>query len=143
MVLHLGLAGTLVARMDYSPFGQLIARYNFTQPGDTTLSRLPFGFSTKYTDRETGLLYYGYRHYDPLTGRWPSRDPIGERGGINVYGFVGNDGVDKWDLLGLRDVTIVIHYYGFDPNVLNQSVKEEVERIFNDCFKKYKKNAIL
>jgi hypothetical protein len=31
---------------------------------------------------------------------WPSRDPIGERGGINLYGFVGNDGVNRWDLLG-------------------------------------------
>jgi RHS repeat-associated protein len=44
---------------------------------------------------------YGYRYYDPVTGRWPSRDPIGERGGINLYGFVGNDGVNVWDRLGL------------------------------------------
>jgi len=34
---------------------------------------------------------------------WPSRDPIGEEGGINLYGFVGNDGVNKWDILGLCD----------------------------------------
>ena len=32
---------------------------------------------------------------------WPSRDPIGEQGGLNVYGFVGNDGVNSWDYLGL------------------------------------------
>jgi RHS repeat-associated protein len=43
---------------------------------------------------------YGYRYMDPLTGRWPSRDPIGEKGGMNLYGFVGNDGLDKWDFLG-------------------------------------------
>ena len=43
---------------------------------------------------------YGYRWYDPLTGRWPSRDLIGERGGVNLYGFVRNNGVDRWDLLG-------------------------------------------
>jgi uncharacterized small protein (DUF1192 family) len=43
---------------------------------------------------------YGYRYYDPVTGRWPSRDPIGEKGGVNLYGFVGNDGVNKWDNLG-------------------------------------------
>ena len=49
------------------------------------------------------VAYYGYRYYDPLTGRWPSRDPIGERGGLNLYGFVGNDGVDTNDLLGLTD----------------------------------------
>ena len=48
------------------------------------------------------LIYYGYRYYDPVTGRWPSRDPIGEKGGINLYGFIGNDGVNKWDMLGHR-----------------------------------------
>jgi uncharacterized protein RhaS with RHS repeats len=45
---------------------------------------------------------YGYRYYDPATGRWPSRDPIEERGGVNLYGFVGNDGVNKWDKLGME-----------------------------------------
>jgi RHS repeat-associated protein len=47
-----------------------------------------------------GVAYYGYRYYDPVTGRWPSRDPIEERGGINLYGFVGNDSVNSIDLLG-------------------------------------------
>ena len=41
----------------------------------------PFTFSTKYLDKETGWSYYGYRYYDALRGRWPSKDPIGERGG--------------------------------------------------------------
>jgi uncharacterized protein RhaS with RHS repeats len=44
---------------------------------------------------------YTYRYYDPLTGRWPSRDPIEERGGANLYAFVWNDGVNSWDYLGL------------------------------------------
>jgi RHS repeat-associated protein len=47
-----------------------------------------------------GVADYLYRHYDPVIGRWPSRDPIQERGGKNLYGFVGNDGVNKWDYLG-------------------------------------------
>ena len=51
---------------------------------------------------EGHVAYYGYRYYDPLTGRWPSRDPIGERGGVNLYGFVGNDGVDIVDILGFE-----------------------------------------
>ncbi|MFT6863469.1 MAG: hypothetical protein ACJAVK_002030, partial [Akkermansiaceae bacterium] len=38
--------------------------------------------------------------YDPVTGRWPSRDPIGERGGGNLYEIVGNDTVNGWDYLG-------------------------------------------
>ncbi|MGJ8635156.1 MAG: RHS repeat-associated core domain-containing protein, partial [Luteolibacter sp.] len=49
----------------------------------------------------TGLYYYGYRYYDPETGRWPSRDPIEEKGGINLYGFVGNNGISMIDLFGL------------------------------------------
>jgi RHS repeat-associated protein len=49
------------------------------------------------------VAYYGYRYYDPVTGRWPSRDPIEEEGGINLYGFVGNDGVNRIDVYGLYD----------------------------------------
>jgi integrase/recombinase XerD len=43
---------------------------------------------------------YLYRYYDPVAGRWPSRDPIAERGGMNLYGFVYNNGVNLWDVLG-------------------------------------------
>ena len=41
--------------------------------------------------------------YDPVQGRWLSRDPIEERGGINLYGFVENDGLNRLDYLGLQD----------------------------------------
>ena len=60
----------------------------------------PFRFSTKYQDEETGFLYYGYRYYDPSTGRWPSRDPIGELGGNNLYGFTYNAPVGQFDSEG-------------------------------------------
>ena len=46
------------------------------------------------------VAWYGYRYYDPVTGRWPSRDPIEERGGTNLYGFNGNDALSRWDYLG-------------------------------------------
>lgn len=39
--------------------------------------------------------------YHPEEGRWISRDPIEEQGGKNLYGFVDNAGVNKWDFLGL------------------------------------------
>ena len=44
--------------------------------------------------------YYGYRYYHPQTGRWINRDPIEEEGGLNLYGFVGNNGVGDLDYLG-------------------------------------------
>ena len=47
------------------------------------------------------VAYYGYRYYDPQTGRWPSRDPIDERGGVNLYGFVGSNGLNRRDIFGL------------------------------------------
>ncbi|MCH8476102.1 MAG: RHS repeat-associated core domain-containing protein [Opitutales bacterium] len=48
--------------------------------------------------------YYGFRYMDPETGRWPNRDPIEEEGGLNLYGFVGNDGVNAADVLGLNEI---------------------------------------
>lgn len=45
---------------------------------------------------------YGYRYYDPVTGRWPSRDPIEERGGDNIYHFCYNDSILKFDIRGLN-----------------------------------------
>ena len=56
-----------------------------------------------------GVTHYGYRFYDPETGRWPSRDPIEEMGGLNLYGFVGNDGMNYWDLLGQKWEKIGLH----------------------------------
>ncbi len=44
--------------------------------------------------------YYGYRYYHTNLGRWLSRDPIGERGGLNLYAFVGNHSLNALDILG-------------------------------------------
>jgi RHS repeat-associated protein len=94
--LYDGDSGEIVGQYEYDPYGNTIkaegqaARENNIR------------FSTKEYDSSTGLYYYGYRYYDPTTGRWPSRDPIEERGGLNLYGFVNNDGVDQWDYLGLE-----------------------------------------
>jgi hypothetical protein len=43
---------------------------------------------------------YLYRYYDPLTGRWPSRDPIEEEGGVNLYAFGPNAPVYGYDVSG-------------------------------------------
>ncbi|YCM45267.1 RHS repeat-associated core domain-containing protein [Verrucomicrobiaceae bacterium 227] len=54
------------------------------------------------TKLASGVRYYGYRYYLPELGKWPSRDPIGERGGINLYGMVENDIINRGDYLGLQ-----------------------------------------
>ena len=48
-------------------------------------------------DNETGLLYYNFRNYNPELGRWLNRDPIRERGGLNLYNFVGNNTSNFFD----------------------------------------------
>lgn len=86
--------GSTSADFEYDPFG------NTLKATGTAANACPFGFSTKYTDSETGLLYYGYRFYSPSTGRWLSRDPIEENGGENLYGFCANNALSLIDRNG-------------------------------------------
>jgi RHS repeat-associated protein len=51
---------------------------------------------------EMQVAWYGYRFYDPVTGRWPSRDPIEEEGGVNVYSYLFNDPWNWFEYLGLE-----------------------------------------
>ncbi|UDQ96741.1 RHS repeat-associated core domain-containing protein [Lentisphaerota bacterium WC36G] len=87
-------SGSIANRYDYSPFGQLIA--------DVETVENPFKFSSEYAEKETGLIYYNYRYYNPVNGKWLSRDPIEEKGGDNLYSFVGNDTIKNIDSLGLK-----------------------------------------
>ena len=89
--------GTVAAAYEYSPFGEQLR----ADAPDSVVADQPFRFSTKYTDSETGLVYYGRRYYEPKQGRFVGRDPIEEQGGINLYGFCGNNGVNRWDVLGM------------------------------------------
>ena len=89
--------GAVAAAYEYSPFGEQIR----ADVPDSVVADQAFRFSTKYTDSETGLVYYGRRYYDPKTGRFPSRDPIDEKGGTNLYAIVWNNPINKWDYLGM------------------------------------------
>ena len=85
---------TIAAQYEYGPFGEVIRA---TGP----MAKVnPFMFSTKFYDWETGLLYYGYRFYNPATGRFLNRDPMAERGGLNLYLFVNNSPITLFDKLG-------------------------------------------
>jgi RHS repeat-associated protein len=87
--------GTFSATYEYDPFG------NTLRSTGEYATQNPFRFSTKYVDNETGLVYYGYRYCNPQTGKWISRDPSEEAGGLNLYTFIGNDGINSVDFLGL------------------------------------------
>ena len=53
------------------------------------------------TQRRVGVPNYGFRYLDPLTGRWPSRDPLGEGSHMPVYSILGNACLNSIDILGL------------------------------------------
>ena len=91
-------SGAIVAQYTYTPFGEVMSA------AGPMAGVFRLRFSTKYQDEATGLYYYGYRFYDPAMMRFISRDPIEEQGGLNLYGFVGNDPVNRWDSLGLATV---------------------------------------
>ena len=86
--------GAVVAMYEYGPFGEPL-RVSGVLAGSN-----PFQFSTKYTDTETGLVYYGYRYYKSSVGKWISRDPIDEDGGLNLYVFCANSAANRVDVLG-------------------------------------------
>ncbi len=94
--------GTVSAWYEYGPFGELI------RGKGTVAEANPFRFSTKYQDNETDLLYYGYRFYSGSVGRWLSRDPIGERGGINLFGFAHDNPICNYDSDGRSVVPIAV-----------------------------------
>ncbi len=101
-------SGAFAAAYEYDPFGSLQAAQ-----GSYAVSN-PFRAATKYTDAETGLVYYGMRYYHPSLGRFINRDPIGESGGVNLYAFCGNNGVNCFDLLGMDPIPKNDHFDAFD-----------------------------
>jgi RHS repeat-associated protein len=88
----------------YTAFG---GKASETYTAGTQGERNRYRFSTKYLDNEVetteGTYYYRYRSYAVAMGRWLSRDPIGEDGGVNLYGMVGNSSVGSTDVLGLQE----------------------------------------
>ncbi len=101
--------GALAGQWEYDAFGNLLRA-----TGPLAFEN-PFLFSTKFYDWETRFYYYGYRYYDPDTGRWPSRDPLGELGGLDLYGFVANNPINAFDPDGqitVRLTALVVNQCG-------------------------------
>ncbi len=86
--------GTETARYEYGPFGEPL---RVTGPA---AALNPFRFSTKRADSTTDMVLYEYRAYSSSLGRWLSRDPLGEGGGVGLHGFVANGPVARVDMDG-------------------------------------------
>jgi RHS repeat-associated protein len=92
--------------------GEVAETYRYTAFGEEEIfdgdhaseqSINPWRFSSKRTDPETGLVWFGRRMYDPRLGKWTTPDPIGFEGGPNLYAYVNNNPLNHIDLYGLVD----------------------------------------
>lgn len=78
------MSGTIAQRVDYDEFGGVLQ--------DTNPGFQPFGFAGGLYDRDTKLVRFGKRDYDPESGRWTTKDPIGFNGGdTNLFAYVGSN----------------------------------------------------
>jgi RHS repeat-associated protein len=99
-----GTAGTTTASYAFSPWGK---RNRISGSED---------FSHGYTGHlwhESGLSLAVYRPYDPVAGRWSSRDPIQERGGTHLFCFASNNPINRLDYNGLQTEQSFVHHYFF------------------------------
>ena len=85
-----GQHGYIRTAYTYTPYGQVTAEGDITQP---------IQWSSEYNDSELGLIYYNYRHYNPVDGRWIGRDKIPFHG--NTYAYTNNQILDYADYIGL------------------------------------------
>ena len=92
------VTGVVAQRIDYDEFGQVLQDSN---PGFQ-----PFGFAGGIYDSDTGLLRFGARDYDAVAGRWTAKDPtLFASGTTNLYQYVGNDPVNRYDHDGNKGQT--------------------------------------
>jgi RHS repeat-associated protein len=85
----------MAARYMYGAFGRVTGKWG--PMADANIMQ----FSSMPVHRQSGLSLYPVRAYDPTLQRWLIQDPIGEAGGINLYGFVGNNSINRRDPFGL------------------------------------------
>jgi len=86
-------SGAKVASYNYQAFGQ-----TRSQTGSIVN---PWRYTGRQLDSESGLYFYRNRYYDAKVGRFTSRDPIGIKGGINLYAYCSNNPVNYSDPWGL------------------------------------------
>jgi RHS repeat-associated protein len=105
-------SGTLEARYSYDPYGRTTK-----VSGSLEAS---FQYAGYYQHAPSGVSLTLYRAYDPTTGKWLSRDPMEERVGTNLFGYVNQNPIIGSDPLGL-DVAIVISGYAGGDNVFGHA----------------------
>ncbi len=94
-------SGNVAKRIGCDTFGNILS------DSDPAFA-VPFGFAGGLHDRDTGLVRFGHRDYDPETGRWTAKDPIlFAAGNADLYGYCANDPINWIDSLGLSEADVL------------------------------------
>ena len=106
----------IVAKYLYDPFGNILSKSGPLADVNT------YRFSSQEYHQNSGLVIYLYRAYDANLQRWLSRDPIEERGGLNLYGFVHNEPTTYFDTDGRQELNPI-----FTPRFIPRILPDPVE----------------
>ena len=85
----------IVSHYEFAPFGETIVL------GEELSVANPWRFSSEFADDEIGCVYYNYRHYDQITGRWIIRDIVDLMSDWPEYGVGLGNMISHHDCLGL------------------------------------------
>ena len=109
-LVHFETRNGIAAHYDYAPFGAVTRAVNTSAISARNFHlENPFRFSSEYHDDTLGLVYYNYRHYNPVDARWCGRDLIHQ---LNAYAYLGS----LWwnDVLGLQVCCSICVYSAID-----------------------------
>ena len=107
--------GSVLNSYEYDAYGRQTPIYQ------SPSGKSDFGYTGHYIHQLSGLHLAPYRAYDAPLGRWLSRDPIGESGGRNLYGYVHNRPVQFRDPRGLQ----------VEEDITEEMVEHEIRMIAN------------
>ena len=125
-------SGNVVKRIEYDTFGNVLSDSN-------AAFAMPFGFAGGLLDRDTGLVRFGYRDYDPETGRWTAKDPIRFAGGdTDLYGYCLNDPVNNKDDTGLVLSPLARRAIAFFHKLFQGSVDKGCPPFLNEVYTRVK-----
>lgn len=99
--------GVIVQNVEYDEYGARLRDSSVTSPGAKPFQ--PLGFASGLFDQDTELIRFGVRDYDPLIGRWTSRDPAIFAGGEpNLYAYASGNPLNFVDPTGFWSATLGI-----------------------------------
>jgi RHS repeat-associated protein len=130
--------GTLAAHYKWDAYGNRLNTPAANEPENS------YGFSSQYYDKQTRIYMYIFRPYSPEDERWTSRDPIGESGGLLLYGYCGNDGIMRFDKHGLVGSGVNTNPWTGEPTIPSgKDSTSAIDWALRKLFNKYPDKEII